>query len=97
MGVNSLPKTVTRQRRGCALNPGPFAAESSTLTTRLPSYPQRRLRAQNVVNSALLKSVAGVAAILFKTYFWRYSMTVFFQTQSASQQFRSIFRHIVQK
>ena len=39
MGVNSLPKTVTRQRRGCDLIPGPFAPESSTLTTRLPSHP----------------------------------------------------------
>ena len=39
MGVNSLPKTVTRQRRGCDLNPGPAAPESSTLTTRLPSHP----------------------------------------------------------
>ena len=29
MGVNSLPKTVTRQRRGCDLNPGPSAPESS--------------------------------------------------------------------
>jgi len=38
MGVNSLPKTVTRQRRGRDLNPGPFALESSTLTTRLPSH-----------------------------------------------------------
>ena len=38
MGVNSLPKTVTRQRRGCDLNPGPTATESSTLTTRLPSH-----------------------------------------------------------
>jgi len=37
--VNSLPKTVTRQRRGCDLNPGPTAPESSTLTTRLPSQP----------------------------------------------------------
>jgi len=37
MGVNSLPKTVTRQRRGCDLNPGPSAHQSSTLTTRLPS------------------------------------------------------------
>ena len=37
MGVNSLLKTVTRQRRGCNLNPGPSAPESSTLTTRLPS------------------------------------------------------------
>ena len=39
MGVNSLPKTVTRQRRGCDLNPGLSAPESSTLTTRLPSVP----------------------------------------------------------
>ena len=39
MGVNSLPKTVTRQRRDCDLNPGPSALESSTLTTRLPSHP----------------------------------------------------------
>ena len=37
--MNSLPKTVTRQRRDCDLNPGPSAPESSTLTTRLPSYP----------------------------------------------------------
>jgi len=39
MGVNSLSKTVTRQRRGCDLNPGPSAPESSTLTTRLSSHP----------------------------------------------------------
>ena len=38
-GVNSLPKTLTRQRRDCDLNPGPSAPESSTLTTRLPSHP----------------------------------------------------------
>ena len=31
MGVNSLPKTVMRQRRGCDLNPGPSAPESCTL------------------------------------------------------------------
>ena len=37
--MNSLPKTVTRQRRGCDLNPGLSAPESSTLTNRLPSYP----------------------------------------------------------
>ena len=36
-GVNSLPETVTRQRRGCDLNPGHTDPESSTLTTRLPS------------------------------------------------------------
>ena len=39
MGVNSLPKTVTRQRRGCDLNPDPSEPESSTLTTQLPSHP----------------------------------------------------------
>jgi len=38
--VNSLPKIVTRQRRGCDLNQGPSAPESSTLTTRLPSHPE---------------------------------------------------------
>jgi len=37
--VNSLPKTVTRQRRCCDLNSGPSAPESSTLTTWLPSHP----------------------------------------------------------
>jgi len=35
MAVNSLPKTITRQRRDCELNPGPSAPESSTLTTPL--------------------------------------------------------------
>jgi len=34
--VNSLPKTATRQRRDCDLNPGPSVPDSSTLTTRLP-------------------------------------------------------------
>ena len=39
MGVDSLPKTVTRQRRDCDLNPiWTSAPESSTLTTRLPSH-----------------------------------------------------------
>ena len=38
-GVNSLPKTVTRQRRRCDLNPGPSAPESSTLTTQPLSHP----------------------------------------------------------
>ena len=34
MGVNSLPKTVARQRRDCDLNPGPSAPESSTLKAK---------------------------------------------------------------
>ena len=41
MSVNSLPKTVTRQRRDCDLNPDPSAPEYSTLTTRLPSHPNK--------------------------------------------------------
>ena len=49
MGVNSLPKTVTRQRRDCDLNPGPTASESSTLTTRLPSHPSQVLK-EKLVN-----------------------------------------------
>ena len=44
MGVNSLPKTVTQQRRGRDLNPGPSAPDSSTLTTRLPSQLIMRLK-----------------------------------------------------
>ena len=39
MGVNSLPKTVTRQHRGCDLKTHPTVPKSSTLTTRLPSHP----------------------------------------------------------
>ena len=55
MGVNSLPKTVTRPRRDCDMNPGPSAPESSTLTTRLPSHPNsivitRKLAAQLVMS-----------------------------------------------
>ena len=66
MGVNSSPKTVTRQRRGCDLNPGPSAPESSMLTTRLPSHPippyrytftifrfSRKLRAAEVAGDCL--------------------------------------------
>jgi len=39
MSVNSLPKTVTRQRRGCDLNPGPSAHESNHSATEPPSFP----------------------------------------------------------
>ena len=48
MGVNSLPKTVTRQRRDCDLNPGPSASESSTLTTLLPSQPANILEQTSI-------------------------------------------------
>jgi len=36
MGVSSLPKTVTRQRLNCDVNPGLSVPESSMLTTQLP-------------------------------------------------------------
>ena len=49
--MNSLPKTVTRQRRGCDLNPGPSTPESSTLTTRLPSHPNDPIRAMQLNNA----------------------------------------------
>ena len=55
-GVNSLPKTVTRQRRDCDLNPGPSAPESSTLTTRLPSHPRLARRTQPNTASFVEKS-----------------------------------------
>jgi len=38
--VNSFPKTVTRERCDCDLNPVPSAPESSTITTRLPSIQE---------------------------------------------------------
>ena len=47
MGVNSLPKTVVRQRRDCDLNPGISAPEASTVTTRLPSRPERSTAVSN--------------------------------------------------
>jgi len=53
MGVNSLPKTVTRQRRGCDLNLGPSAPESSTLTTQLPSHPNVHVKNNNYAASLL--------------------------------------------
>jgi len=56
-GVNSLPKTVTRQHRGCNLNPGPSAHESSMLTTRLPSHPTSNCLATNP-KASLLKFLA---------------------------------------
>jgi len=70
--VNSLPKTVTRQRRGGDLNPGPSAPESSTLTTRLPSHPMiivfcviKLLRAP--ASSAPMEDVFSQAGLLIKT------------------------------
>ena len=51
--MNSLPKTVTRQRRDCDLNPGRSAPESSTLTTQLSSHPVTELLLTTVFVSEL--------------------------------------------
>ena len=56
MGVNSLPKTVTRQRRNCDLNPGPSAPGSSTPATRLPMH---RCTRGVIVNSPLHCCTSG--------------------------------------
>jgi len=53
--MSSLPKTVTRQRRGGDLNPGPLAPEFSTLTTLLPSHP-----IYNIYNTQNRNSNSGV-------------------------------------
>ena len=59
MGVNSLPKTVTRQRRDCDLNPGSSALESSKHASRsVANY-----RATPVINIGIFKNIA--------TYIWR--------------------------
>jgi len=39
VGVNNLPKVVTRQHHGRKLNSQPSKCESNTLTTRLLSHP----------------------------------------------------------
>jgi len=63
MGVNRLPKTVTRQRRGCDLNPGPSAPETSTLTTRLPNH---LLACRAIANTALPYRRAGEMHVIVR-------------------------------
>ena len=60
--MNSLRKTVTRQHRGCDLNPGPTLPESSTLTTQLPSHPLVMLTI--VIGDCTLDSVFTEAHVL---------------------------------
>jgi len=38
MGVNSLPKAVTRQCHGCALNPGPFTQHTNHNSATEPPF-----------------------------------------------------------
>ena len=64
MGVNSLPRTVTRQHRNCDLNPGPSAPESSTLTTQLLSHPEHKLLALNFACKSRLS--ASLSCTVFR-------------------------------
>jgi len=41
MGVNSLPKTVTRQRRGCDLNPDPSVQHANHSATEPASMGRK--------------------------------------------------------
>jgi len=61
MGVNSLPKTVTRQRRDYDLSPGPSAPESSTLTTRLLVYCSLLMVSRRGVVTLCLHVTVGCA------------------------------------
>jgi len=56
--VNSLPETVTRQRRGCDLNPGPTAPESSRPTIRLPSHSFYTLVRVRVIVIKVMKRIS---------------------------------------
>ena len=66
MGVNSLPKTVIRQRRGCNLNPGPSAPESSTLTTQLYRATHSCIHAYIVIITVKQLKLDPVAITLVK-------------------------------
>ena len=71
--MNSLPKTVTRQRRDCDLNPGPSAPDSSTLTTRLPSHPTLCYQTSNMISiNATLLLVHFLLRLNFMSLFYVY-------------------------
>jgi len=86
--VNSLPKTVTRQRCDCDLNPGPSAPESSTLTTRLPSHVLSRHR--KLVAGQVWKRVWGHEACSWKAWepqMWRQKvMMIYFIVLMCTEQ-----------
>jgi len=75
MGVNSLPKTVTRQRRDCDLNPGPSPPDSSTLTTRLPSHPGYREQRKIQYSESRLYKSQRIVTCYFALYKYTYLLT----------------------
>jgi len=59
--VNSLPKTVTRQRHDCDSNPCSSKPESGTLTTRLPSHLATTVL---ITNSKKVRGIDGLLRLL---------------------------------
>ena len=77
MSVNSLPKIVIRQRRGCDLNPGPSAPESSTLTTRLPSHSNFTARDPKWTD-VNIRQVDSVARRVYYSFLFSFVVLSFF-------------------
>ena len=103
MGVNSLPKTVTRQRCNWDLNPRTSAPESSTLTTRLPSHPDNDVTFEEASDTFLLGTFNGlcndtsdsVKNSLQQQCSWSYftlhtTPTMFFSTYNCNNDINSI-------
>jgi len=67
--MNSLPKTVTRQRHGCDLDPGPSVLESSRLNTWLPSRPAEE---RGIIMSTALRFLS-VCVCCSQAYLRNYS------------------------
>ena len=57
VGVNNLPKVVSRQRRGRELNSQPASCKSNALATRLPSHPVARFECLNTISLDLLQFI----------------------------------------
>ena len=67
---NSLPKTVTRQRRGCDLNPGPSPKNHTTPATTVQCSRRRHLLhhlRSNTVRVAVPFSIRGENSVFFWT------------------------------
>ena len=85
--MNSLPKTVTRQRRGCDLNPGPSVPESSTLTTRLPSHPRCDYWAHVINRERKCADTIGTALVRWAGHFQRQNINIYFSNKIHGSNF----------
>ena len=57
MGVNSLPKTVARQRHGCDLNPGPTAPARLSQARHATEPPMVKFKKTSLVHVAYIRRV----------------------------------------